>query len=171
MFKVTWATLCGVHASGVRASTWPRGRFRKYARMDVFGCMRVCKFRAYAWTFRTDACVRTRACVDAYTTARSRLLRADAYTVRVGRARAWMRTLRRGRDARMRGCVHYYAVETFARGRVYGLVATHVRIAHGLNFMDDCVIWPNYTDNRMQPKAKAMQLKVKGMHLKMEACN
>ena len=35
---------------------------------------------------------------------------------------------------------------------------------HGLNFMYDWVIWPNYTDGRMQ-------LKVKGMQLKMEACN
>ena len=82
--------------------------------------------------------------------------RVDAYTTRSG-------LLHTG--------VHYGVVETFARGCVYGLVATHVQIAHGLNFMDDCVIWPNYTDNRMQPKAKAMQLKVKGMHLKMEACN
>ena len=130
MFKVTWATLCGVHALGVCECAWPHGHFRMYARVQV---------SAYA-------CVPMHACVDAYTTVR-------------------MRT------RCMRGCVHYYTVETFARGRVYGLVATHVRIAHGLNFMDDCVIWPNYTDNRMQPKAKAMQLKVKGMHLKMEACN
>ena len=77
---------------------------------------------------------------------------------------------RRGRDACVRRCVHW-AIGTFARGRVYDLVATHVRIAHGLNFMDDWVIWPNYTDDRMQLEAKPMQLKVKGMQLKMEACN
>ena len=78
--------------------------------------------------------------------------------------------VRLDRDARVRGCVHC-AVGTFARRRVYGLVTTHIQIVHGLNFMDDWVIWPNYTDGRMQLKAKAMQLKVKGMQLKMEACN
>ena len=65
--------------------------------------------------------------------------RACAAPTRVcAHAHAWMRT-RRGEDMCMRGCVHY-AVETFALGRIYGLVATHVRIAHGLNFMDYCVI-------------------------------
>ena len=75
-----------------------------------------------------------------------------------------------GRDVLVCGCIHC-AVGTFAHGHVYDLVATHVRIAHGLNFMDDWVIWPNYTDDRMQLEAKPMQLKVKGMQLKMEACN
>ena len=70
-------------------------------------------------------------------------------------------------DARVRGCVHC-TVGTFARGRVYDLVATHVRIAHKLNFMDDWVIWPNYTDGHMQLKAKAMQLKVEAMQLKVD---
>ena len=145
MFKVTWATLCGVHSSGVGACAWLRRRLRMYA--YVWTTARMC-----AWL---RGRLRMYTCVAAWTS-------SDVRVCVDKRANACVR---------MRGCVHYGTVETFARGRVYGLVATHVRITHRLNFMDDCVIWPNYTDNRMQPKAKAMQLKVKGMHLKMEAWN
>jgi hypothetical protein len=122
MFKVTWATLCGVHASGVCASKWPCGRSRKYARVQVSGVRvdvsdgRVCAGE------RADACVCTRACVDACVD-----VCVCATRTRVcARAHAWMRTLRHRRDfcARMcircgldtlaRGCVHYGAVGTCA---------------------------------------------------------
>ena len=43
---------------------------------------------------------------------------------------------------------------------LHGSVGTQVRIMHGMNFMDDWVMWPNYRDGRMQLKVKAMQLKV-----------
>ena len=60
-----------------------------------------------------------------------------------------VRGARLGRDA----CAH---------GRIYGsiathgLVAMHVRIAHGLNFMDDWVMWLNYRNGHMQLKVKGM---------------
>ena len=37
----------------------------------------------------------------------------------------------------------------------HGLVAMHVRIAHGLNFMDDWVLWLTYRNGHMQLKVKA----------------
>ena len=54
--------------------------------------------------------------------------------------------------------------DTCAHGRVHGsvvmhrLVAMHIRIAHGLNFMDDWAMWLNFRNGHMQ--LKAMELKV-----------
>ena len=47
------------------------------------------------------------------------------------------------------GCVH----DLVGLDMTYGLVGTQVRIMHGL---DDWIMWPNYTDGRMQLKVKAM---------------
>ena len=62
------------------------------------------------------------------------------------------------RDACADGHVHGSVV-------MHGLVAMHVRIAHGLNFMDDWAMWLIYKNGHMQLKngnmqLKAMQLKV-----------
>ena len=142
--------------------------FQMYARMDVFRCARFGRTRVCmaVLTLRAHACVHGRVdvfgCIRAWTSLDVHMCASFGRTHgRLGRTRVC---------GRARGCVHG-AVGTFARGHVYGLVAMHVRIVHRLNFMDDWVIWPNYTDGRMQLKAKAMQLKVKGMQLKMEACN
>ena len=58
---------------------------------------------------------------------------------------AWL-----GRDPCAHGRVHG-SVAT------HGLVAMHIRIAHGLNFLDDWAMWLNYRNGHMQ--------------LKMAACN
>ena len=95
--------------------------------------------------------------------------RADAYTAWSGHAASVRTHTRRGRDTSMHECV-YGSVAT------HGLVVMHVRITHGLNFMDDGIMWTNYTNSHMQLKVKvkqlkkeAMQLKIKGKQLKMEA--
>ena len=56
---------------------------------------------------------------------------------------------RLGRDACAHGRMHG-SVTT------HGLVTMHVQIAHGLNFMDDWVMWLIYRNGHMQLKVKDM---------------
>ena len=59
------------------------------------------------------------------------------------------------------GCVHG-SVAT------HGLVAMHVRIVHGLNFMDDWAMCLNYKNGHMQLKNGTMQLKAMQLKVGME---
>ena len=108
-------------------------------------------------------------------------LHTDAYTARLGRAHrdtymarlGYVRTdayMARFRDMRVHGHV-YGSVGIHARTVWSQSMAWSgcVRITHGLNFMDDWIMWSHYTNNHMQLKMEVIHLKVKAMQLKMEA--
>ena len=112
--------------------------------LDVRACTSPCG------RFRSDVCAHS--LVGRFGRTRGSAVRDARLGACIVQTDAWL-----GRDACAHGCVHG-SVAT------HRLFAMHVWIAHGLNFMDDWIMWLNYRNDHMQLKVKAMQLK-------MEACN
>ena len=156
---------CTARSGRVRARMCPQLGRDVYVHRGVHGSVRY----VHAWyrgihgsvtDMRAWFGARTRAC--AYFGLR---LDWPRRTARSGRVRA-RRCPLLDRDVCMDKGVHVLVKDA----RVCAcLVATHVRITHGLNFMDDGIMWTNYTNSHMQLKVKVKQLKKEAMQLKVKA--